>query len=117
MLEVMNTSRLFFLIAIAVAVGVAQALWGHHGVWPRHLGWWIAAAALVGGLLLGWRAWWLVLAGTTAFSAAIFLQATFFSRPGEEDQRAILLIIAIWFPLLLGAPVLLGAAIRRLLQW
>jgi hypothetical protein len=116
MLEGMNTRRWLFLIAIAVAVGVAQALWDHHPAWPRHLGLWIAATALVGGLLLGWRAWWLVLAGTTAFSTVIFVQATFFSRPEEEDQRALIIVIATGAPLVLGAPVLLGAAIRWLLR-
>jgi hypothetical protein len=115
MLGLMNTGRWLSLIAIAVAVGAALAL--SPDPWPRHLGWWIAAAALVGGLLLGWRAWWLVLAGTTAFSIASFVYATFALQPGEEDQRGISLIIAIWAPLVLGAPVLLGAAIRWLLRW
>jgi hypothetical protein len=80
----------------------------------RHAGFYVVAAAILGGALLGARRALILLVVMGVVLGVAFFVADTINPPPGEDQRAMALLYVIGVPLTLSLPALAGAGIRWL---
>lgn len=110
------TSKDSWLVALTIGVlgGVGFGVANARGVLlPRHAEYAVAVLSLIGGLAFGIKAVWLPMATQAAFGVTSLLVQSISPSQGE-DQRAVVLLVAILLALVLSVPALIGAALRRL---
>lgn len=80
----------------------------------KDVGWWVAGISVIAGMVLGRRAYLLVLVATVAYTLVFFIHASQASDPNSEDQRSVGLLLLIALPLVFGSLVAVGSGIRWL---